>query len=122
MKRQTKRHVGLLLLGSTALIAGTALYLYLDENARENVEGMINREKAKSFVRHHLGGSNALVKSIDKLSDVEVNTLVKLSDSVDGLKDNVEDVKENVEDTVSDWLGSARRASKFVSEHIQEYL
>lgn len=115
MKNNTKCHIGLLLISSAAVVAGTALYLYFDENARENFEGMINREKAKMFVRHHLNGSKAMIQTVEKLSDKEVNTIVKLADSVD-------DIKENVGSTFDDWMESARKASHYVVDYVQDHL
>ena len=98
MNRETKRNLGLFLLGSTVAVAGLALYLYLNEDARESVEGMINREKAKLFVRHHLDGSESMIDAVDHLSDSEVNTLVKLADSANQVKENVSHGFENLVD------------------------
>lgn len=114
MNRESKRNLGLFLLGSTVAAAGLALYLYFDEGARENVEGMINREKAKMFVRHRLNGSDAMIKAIDGLSDSEVNTLVKLADSAN-------DVKENVGNTFGDLVDKTKKVTGDVANKVSDY-
>lgn len=111
----TGRKLGLVFLGATLAVAGAALYLYVDDNAREAVEGKINREKAKFYVRHNLNGSDALVKAVDNLSDSEINTIVKLADKagnaansaeskLSGLVDKAKDATNEVSDRVSDYF------------------
>lgn len=115
MNNDTKRGLGLFLLGSTVAAAGIALYLYLDENARHRVEGMINREKAKAFVRHRLDGNETLVKAVDNMSDAEVNHLVKLSEKA-------VDMKDNVSDSIQDMLEKAKTMTKDVTDRVSDYL
>ncbi len=113
MSKNSNKLAGILV-GSTLVIAGTALYLYFDENARNHVEGAVNREKAKFFVKHKLNGSDALVKAVDKLSDSEINTLVKLADSADNVKDQASDA-------ISGLVDRAKDAGNQVSDKINDY-
>lgn len=114
MNNDTKRGLGLFLLGTTVAAAGVALYLYLDENARHKVEGVINREKAKAFIRHRLEGNESLVNAVDNMSDAEVNHLVKLSEKA-------VDVKDNVSDSIKDMLDKAKHMTKDVSDRVSDY-
>ena len=84
-------NVATVLLGSAAAVAGLALFVYLNDDAREKVEGVYNRERAKMFVRHKLNGSDALVSAVDEMSDSEINTLMKFAGSADSLKDKAGD-------------------------------
>lgn len=83
--------VGSVLLGSAVAVAGLALYVYLNDDAREKVEGVYNRERAKMFVRTKLNGSDALVSAVDDMSDTEINTLMKFASQADNLKDKAGD-------------------------------
>lgn len=114
MDKETKRTVGLVLLGSAVAIAGISLYLYFDKDARQSIESMINREKAKLFVKHHLNGSEDMVKAVDKLSDKEVNILVKLSESANKFKDDVTGGLDNV-------VKKARNMSDHLGERVSNY-
>lgn len=83
--------IGSVLLGSAVAVAGLALYVYLNDDAREKVEGVYNRERAKMFVRTKLNGSDALVSAVDDMSDTEINTLMKFASQADNLKDKAGD-------------------------------
>lgn len=112
-----KNNWGKILLGSAVVVAGLSLYLYFDEEARERVEGVVNRERAKAFVKHRLNGSDAMVNAVDKLNDTEINTLMKVmnntnkaknkasdafTDIMDRAKEVTSDVSHKVTDSVSD--------------------
>lgn len=71
-----KGQIATVLLGSAVTVAGLAAFVYLNDSAREKVEGMINREKAKSFVKHTLNGSEALVSAVDHLDDTDRKSVV----------------------------------------------
>lgn len=92
-----KNRLGRFALGVTAVVAGVSLYLYFDENARNKVEAVVNREKAKAFVRQNLKGSPALLKAIDELSDAEMSTVMNLIDEASGA---VSDVADKASDSV----------------------
>lgn len=110
----TGRKVGLIFLGATLAVAGVALYLYIDDNAREAVEGKINREKAKFYVRHNLNGSDALVKAVDSLSDSEINTIVKLADKAGN-------AASSAESALSSLVEKAKEATSEVTERVADY-
>lgn len=114
MKKSLGRTIAFSLLGSAIVIGGVALYLYTDENARNHVQGIINREKAKLYVRYKLNGSDALVNAVDKLSDTEINTLVKLADSAGSAKDSAQS-------TLSNLMNKAQDVGQEVSERLSEH-
>ncbi len=93
-----KGHIATILLGSAVTVAGLAAFVYLNDSAREKVEGMINREKAKSFVKHTLNGSEALVSAVDHLDDTEINTLMKFAGQAGNLKDKTGDAFSEIID------------------------
>ncbi|MGO4937367.1 hypothetical protein ACTQ54_07065 [Fundicoccus sp. Sow4_H7] len=93
-----KDNLGKILLGSAVVVAGVSLYLYFDETAREKVEGVVNRERAKMFVRHRLNGSDAMVNAVDHLSDTEINTLMKVMNSTSNVKDKATDAFSDIMD------------------------
>ncbi|MBG9982847.1 hypothetical protein HZY86_06995 [Aerococcaceae bacterium DSM 111020] len=106
-KQNTGRTFGLFLLGATVAVAGTAAYLYFSDEARGRVEGMINREKAKFYVRHKLNGSDALVNAVDNLSDAEITTLVNLADTANNAADSAQDTLSSLVNTAKDKTNQA---------------
>ncbi|MGX7091822.1 hypothetical protein [Hutsoniella sourekii] len=114
MKKRTKRTIGLALLGSAIAVAATSLYVYFDDSARERVEGMLNREKAKMFVRHRLNGSDVLVDAVDNLSDAEINTLVQLADGAS-------DAGSQAQDTLSQLVNRAKDFGQDVADRVSDY-
>ncbi|AXY24571.1 hypothetical protein CL176_00195 [Suicoccus acidiformans] len=114
MKRRTKRNIGLAVLGSTIAVAGVALYIYFDETAREKVQGAVNRERAKMYVRHRLNGSEALVKAVDNLSNEEINTLARLADSA-------VEAKDTVSDTLDSLVDKAKNATETVTDRVGDF-
>ncbi|MBS4462755.1 hypothetical protein JXA27_09405 [Aerococcaceae bacterium zg-B36] len=115
----SKNCFGRVLLGAAVAVAGVSLYLYIDENARTKVESILNREKAKSFIRQNLKGSQGLIDAIDKLSDTELNTVMKLMDETEKtankvagqvgsvmnqVVDRAKELGTDVAGRVSDWI------------------
>lgn len=107
--------LAVVLLASAACVAGLAAFLYYNEDARETVEGMVNREKAKYFVRSRLNGNEALVEAVDHMSDEEVNTIMKLaggakkatnktSDAFEAVINRAKDLGSDVSEVVSDYF------------------
>lgn len=117
----TATKFALVALGAAAVVGGVALYLYYDEEARERVQGVINREKAKAFVRHKLNGSDELVAAVDNLTDAEVNTLIKLSDSAQDAKDKAESLAEDASSKLSDFITHAKDKAGEVSDTVSDY-
>lgn len=113
-KNNTGRTVGLVLLGAAAAVAGTAAYLYFSDEAREKVEGVINREKAKFYVKHKLNGSDALVNAVDNLSDAEINTLVNLADTAS-------DAANTASDGLSSLVESAKDKTNKATEKVSDF-
>lgn len=89
VSRMSKNFLGKVLLGTAVAVAGVSLYLYVDESARGRVESFVNREKAKNFIKQNLKGSEKLVAAIDRLTDTELSTVMKL---IDDTTSNAEDV------------------------------
>lgn len=106
--------LALVLLGSAAAVAGITALLYYNDDARRRVEGVINRERAKLFVRYKLNGSKELVNAVDNLSDQEVNTIVKLASSAG-------DVKEKATDAFSNIMKRAKDVKSDVSDTVHDY-
>lgn len=111
-----KEKVGRILLGSAVAVAALSGYLYFNERARTKVEGILNRERAKAFVRQNLKGSQSLLAAIDKLSDTEITSVVKLmdetekvankaTDSFSNIVDKAKGFGSDVVDRVSDYIG-----------------
>lgn len=110
--------IALIALGSLAAAAGIAALVYYNDDARARVEGIINRERAKFFVKHNLGGNDALVNAVDHLSDSEVNTIMKLAGSSKSAVDTVKDKTTDAFDTIMD---RARGVSSDVSGAVKDY-
>lgn len=109
-----KGHIATVLLGSAVTVAGLAAFVYLNDSAREKVEGMINREKAKSFVKHTLNGSEALVSAVDHLDDTEINTLMKFAGQAGNLKDKTGDA-------FSEIIDRAKKVTSDASSKVADY-
>lgn len=114
MSNNTGRTVGLVLLGATLAVAGTAAYLYFSDEARERVEGLINREKAKFYVKHKLNGSEALVNAVDNLSNAEINTLVNLADSAN-------EATNAAQDKLSSFIDSAKEKTQDATDKVADF-
>lgn len=99
--------LGTILLGTAvAALVGVALYAYFDDDTRERVQGVVNREKVKLYVKHQLNGSDKLVDLVDDLSDSEVNTLVKLAsksmETGNRVSDSFNQIANRAKDVASD--------------------
>ncbi|MGO4939360.1 hypothetical protein ACTQ45_04960 [Fundicoccus sp. Sow4_D5] len=109
-----KGYIATVLLGSAATVAGLAAYVYMNDSAREKVEGIINREKAKSFVKHTLNGSDALVSAVDNLDDAEINTLMKFANQAGSLKDKTGDA-------FSEIIDRAKKVTSDATSKVSDY-
>lgn len=105
-------------LAGAALVAGAA-FLVLNDDAREGAKALVNRERAKLYVRNHLGGSDAIISAIDHLPDREVNAILAMangaskganraynkgSDVFNAIVDRARDLGDDVADAVNDWI------------------
>lgn len=97
--------VGKVLLGAAVAVAGLATYVYYNEELRSQVEGAVNREKAKLYIRAKLNGSDKLMSAVDGLSDEEINTLMKVlneptqsvvTDTVNEVAEHAKSMKDKV--------------------------
>lgn len=113
-KKGNNVSLGLLLLGSAAAVAGIAAVMYYNDDVRHRVEGVVNRERAKLFVKHKLNGSDSLVNAVDNLSDAEVNTIVKLASGAGNVKDQAADAFSTI-------LNRAKEVSSDVTDRVQDY-
>lgn len=113
-KKGNNVSLGLVLLGSVAAVAGIAAMMYYNDDVRHRVEGVVNRERAKLFVKHKLNGSDSLVNAVDNLSDSEVNTIVKLASGAGNVKDQASDAFSSIMDRAKDM-------SSDVTDRVQEY-
>lgn len=113
-KNKHNTSLGLILLGSAAAVAGIAAVMYYNDDVRHRVEGVVNRERAKLFVKHKLNGSDTLVNAVDNLSDTEVNTIVKLASGAG-------DVKDQATDAFSSIMKRAKEASSSVTDKVHDY-
>lgn len=113
-KKNNNLSLGLILLGSAVAVAGIAAILYVNDDMRHRVEGVVNRERAKLFVKHKLNGSDALVNAVDNLSDAEVNTIVKLASGAS-------DVKDQASDAFTSIMKRAKDISSDVTDKVQDY-
>lgn len=91
MTKNTKTVLKAIAFASAATLAGVALYVYLDDQAREKVEGAFNRERVKIFIKQKLNGSETLINAVDNMSDSEVNALMDLANEADRLKNKAAD-------------------------------
>lgn len=113
---ERKRLVGAIIAGSAvAVIAGLALYTYLDEDMRERVTGVVNREKVKAYVKHNIKDSSHLVDMVDDLSDTEINTLMKIVDKSSNVGKNVsEGFNTLVDRTKEIALNATQKVNDFI--------
>lgn len=102
--------VGRILLGSALAVAGLAAFVYFSDDAREKVEGTVNRERAKYLVRNKMNAPQAFVDAVDNLSDSEVTTLMRSLDKAG-------DAGENILDTVSDAVDKSRDLLERVADY-----
>lgn len=117
-KRNGSSKLALILLGSAAAVASIAALLYFNEDARERVEGVVNRERAKHFVRHNLAGSDTLIDAVDHLSDAEVNTIVKLAANTKSASKTAKDKTTDAFDTI---VNRAKEVGSDVTDAVKDY-
>ncbi|WP_124057792.1 hypothetical protein [Vaginisenegalia massiliensis] len=110
-----------LLIGSALTIAGVALYVHCDGNARNKVQGLVNRERAKALVQHKLKADDDIVEAVDDLSDNEVSLLMKFIDGSNRVMDKASEFLDDVTDRVEDFRDDAsQKAQSFMKDTEKE--
>lgn len=117
MRKNRGISIGAIIIGSAALatVVGVALYAYLDEDTRQHVQGVVNREKVKAYVRHQLKGSDKLVSMVDELSDNEVNTLV-------GLANKTNEAGNRMSEGFNEIIKRAKEVANDASDKVQDLM
>lgn len=91
------------LLGAGTIAAlGVVTYFISSDAAQEKVEAMVNRQKAKHFVKDTLKGNKRAMSVIDKLSDDEIAHLLGTVDKVGDLEDRLSDYSDQLKNVTSD--------------------
>ncbi|CZR06936.1 hypothetical protein [Trichococcus ilyis] len=98
-------------LGATAAIAAIAAALAYEEEAVDKISSYLNRQRMKNFVKDHLKGSQKLLRTIDDLTDDEIDGFLRVVDRAGDWKETAldlfSDLKEkagDVKDSVGDRL------------------
>ena len=86
----------------TAVAVGAVTYLISSDAAQDRLEALINRQKAKHFVKDTLKGNKKAMSVIDNLSDDEISNLLKTVDKVDDLQSKMGDYSDQIKDVTSD--------------------
>lgn len=87
----------------TALAVGVAAYFLSSDDAQEKTEAMMNRHKAKAFVKEKLKGNKKALSVVEQLSDEEINRLLSTVNRVSDLEDKLSDYSDQLKDVSSDF-------------------
>lgn len=98
---------GILIGIGAALAVGLGVYALFasSEEAREKAEAVVNRQRAKHVVRSKFSGNKAVLKTIDKLSDKDVNNLLAAVDKASDFGNNVTDSVGDLTKFITKTLG-----------------
>lgn len=106
-----------ILLGVGAAVAlGVVTFLFTSDDAKKKAKTVVNRQKAKYYVKDKFNGNAKASKVVDKLSDDEVNTLLGTVDKVKDLEDKLSDVTSDFKDFVQDKTKDTKKAVKKVTK------
>lgn len=97
-ERTKKLAVGI----GTVVALGVVTYLCTSDDVQGRMEAMINRRKAKCFVRDTLKGNKKAMSVIDNLSDTEITHLLNTIDKVGAMEDKLSDYSEQLKNITSD--------------------
>lgn len=100
MNSRTK---GILVGVGSALAIGALAYFLTSDDAQEKTEALINRHRAKAFVKDKLKGNKKALSVVDKLSDEEVNQLLSTVDRVSDLEGKISDYSHQLKDVSTDF-------------------
>lgn len=99
MKKSTRN----LLIGLSATVAIGAVILSSSDKTMDKIEAIINRQKAKSFVKDKLNGNEKALNVVEKLSDEEVVNLLNVVDKVSDLKGQVGTYTDHLKDATNEF-------------------
>lgn len=99
MKNTTRN----ILLGVGAAVAIGAAYMVTSDRAMEKAESMINRKRAKYFVKDKLHGNEKAMKVVENLSDDEIINLLNVVDKVSNLRGSVNDYTHQLKDATMEF-------------------
>lgn len=86
----------------TIAALGVVTYLLSSDDAQEKLEAMINRQRAKHFVRDTLKGNKKAMSVIDNLSDHEITHLLNTVDKVGDMEDKLTDYSDQLKNITTD--------------------
>lgn len=96
----TTRNI-LVSVGAAAVIG--AACLFSSDKAVEKMEKMINRKRAKHFVKDKLRGNEKAMSVVEKLSDDEVTNLLNVVDKVTDLRGQVGSYTDQLKDATMEF-------------------
>ena len=96
----TKRNI---LIGvGAALVLGATVVLSSD-SAVEKMENMINRQRAKHFVKEKLHGNEKAMDVVENIADDEVSNLLNVVDKVSNLRGQIGDYSDQLKDATTEF-------------------
>ena len=99
MKKSTRN----LLIGLSATVEIGEVILSSYNKTMDKKEEIINRQKAKSFVKDKLNGNEKALNVVEKLSDEEVVNLLNVVDKVSDLKGQVGTYTDHLKDATNEF-------------------
>ncbi|WP_025730163.1 hypothetical protein [Atopobacter phocae] len=108
-------------LGAATVIGVAAYFIANDEESRESIASFINRQKVKFFVREKLNGNNKAMELVDKLSDDDINRLMKVLETSKDWKESIVNTLDDVKNKSigvkekamgEDWLDKAVKVAE----------
>lgn len=101
------------LIGVGAAVAvGVLTFLFTSDDAKSKTKSVVNRQKAKYYVKDKLNGNSKASKVVEKMTDKEVNALLGTVDKVKDLEDKLSDVTSDFKDFVQDKTKDTKKAVK----------
>ena len=99
-----------------ALVIGVITYLVSSEAAQEKVETVINRQRAKHFVKDKLKGNQRALDKIDKMSNSEINSLLNNVDKMSDLESKLEDYSDELKNATKNLKKTIMSTSKSIKK------
>lgn len=98
--KNTTRNVWI---GIGAAVAVGAAFALTSDRTLEKVENMINRNKAKCFVKDKLHGNKKAMKVVNNLSDDEIRNLLNVVDKVTNLRGNISNYSDQLKEAMTEF-------------------